>query len=270
MAPQILQNSHFSLASVIIRGHIDSSKKIDDDDSDDSSEEDKADTRNSTSFGNVYLGAPQKRCSFDDMKNAHSNDPAFEQFTSRFAKLLNELLRQDDSPVQLQNDSPVDVAAGDFLTEYCFIKAFYESRVDWRAHTDYLRCSPSFNKAERYDCVIIHNEPRNYFARLLFVFTYTLKASDDIIIPSGHDNITIPIALIQPFTEVTSLRQKDKDLGLHRLRAKPRRNAIFVSARSIYRGAYIIPEGLKEETLLVIDVVDTDMFLRLRSMYARP
>jgi hypothetical protein len=77
----------------------------------------------------------------------------------------------------------------------------------------------------------------------------------------------IPIALVQPFTEITTLRKKDKDLCLHRLQVMPREKAIFVPARSIIRGAYIIPEGLKEKTSLVVDVVDTDMFLRINEMY---
>jgi hypothetical protein len=77
----------------------------------------------------------------------------------------------------------------------------------------------------------------------------------------------IPIALVQPFTEITTLRKKDKDLCLHRLQVMPREKAIFVPARSIIHGAYIIPEGLKEKTSLVVDVVDTDMFLRINEMY---
>lgn len=75
------------------------------------------------------------------------------------------------------------------------------------------------------------------------------------------------MALVQPFTAITTLRKKDKDLRLHRLQTKPRETAIFVPARSIIRGAYIIPEGLKENTSLVVDVVDTDMFLRINKMY---
>jgi hypothetical protein len=118
----------------------------------------------------------------------------------------------------------------------------------------------------RFDCVFIDTGARPYFARLLFVFTYLVKASEDIIIPNSTD-VTIPIALVQPFTEVKTLRKQDKDLCLHRLQAKPEEKAILVPARSIIRGAYIIPEGLKEKTSLVVDVVDTDMFLRINKMY---
>src|SRR5262249_1012363 len=121
--------------------------------------------------------------------------------------------------------------------------------------------------AERYDCVIIHDQPSNYFGRLLFMFTYVVKASEDVTVLYGHDKLTIPIALILPFTNVSTLRQKDKDLRLHRLQAKPRTQAKLVPARSIIRGAYIVPEGLGASTSLVVDVVDTDMFLRINAMY---
>jgi hypothetical protein len=119
----------------------------------------------------------------------------------------------------------------------------------------------------RFDCVFIDTGSRPYFARLLFVFTYQVKASKDIIMPNSQTEVTIPVALVQPFTEITTLRKQDKDLCLHRLQAKPREKAIFVPARSIIRGAYIIPEGLTEKTSLVVDVVDTDMFLRINNMY---
>ena len=94
-----------------------------------------------------------------------------------------------------------------------------------------------------------------------------MKASEDIIVPNSQNEVTVPIALVQPFTEITTLRKQDKDLRLHRLQIKPREKAIFVPARSIIRGAYIIPEGLTEKTSLVVDIVNTDMFLCINNMY---
>ena len=80
----------------------------------------------------------------------------------------------------------------------------------------------------------------------------------------------MPIALILPFSEVLVLRRRDKDLNFHRLRAKPRAESIFISIRSISRGAFIVPEHSKDDDFLVVDVVDTDMFLRIRAMYPMP
>ena len=42
---------------------------------------------------------------------------------------------------------------------------------------------------------------------------------------------------------------------------------MFISIRSISRGAFIVPEHSKDSDFLVVDVVDTDMFLRIRAMY---
>jgi len=64
--------------------------------------------------------------------------------------------------------------------------------------------------------------------KLLFVFTYQVKASEDAVIPSGEAEVTIPMALIQLFKKITPARKKDKDLGLHRLQETPRQK-LFLS-----------------------------------------
>lgn len=97
-----------------------------------------------------------------------------------------------------------------------------------------------------------------------------MKANENVVLPSGQPDITIPMALIQPFTEIKALRKKDKDLRLYRLQEKERSKAIFIPARSIIRAAYVIPEAPQEKTSLVVDVVDTDMFLRIIEKYGRP
>jgi len=153
------------------------------------------------------------------------------------------------------------------LTEYRFIKASYESFVDWRSHIDYLRCSPVFHGHPRYDCVLVNDEPRkDFFARLLFVFTYTLRASENVIINDGHDSITIPFAIVQPFTEAP-LRKRDHELRFIRLKEKPPGESLIIPARSVRHGAYIVPEDTTQHTSIVVDVIDDDMFLRMLAMY---
>jgi hypothetical protein len=141
------------------------------------------------------------------------------------------------------------------IAEHRFVKSYYESRIDWKAKTDYLRCSPNFYSQERYDCVIIHNTERDFFARLAFIFTYSF------------DDVVLPIALVHPFSEVRTLRNKDKALNLHLVQMRPRGDAMFISVRSICRGAFLVPENSNNGDYLVVDVVDTDMFLHIRSMY---
>jgi hypothetical protein len=108
---------HFSLASAIIRDHIDALKSTDENTSDDDADDGRsqANSQNPT-FGNVYLGAPQKRCSINELENAHLDDPAFCQFRARLADMLNELLRRDDSPVHIQSDRLVTIKAEDFVS----------------------------------------------------------------------------------------------------------------------------------------------------------
>jgi hypothetical protein len=153
------------------------------------------------------------------------------------------------------------------LTEYRFIKASYESFIDWCSHIDYLRCSPLFHGRPRYDCVLVNDEPRkDLFACLLFIFTYTLKASENVIINDGHDSITIPFAVVQPFAEA-SLRKRDHELCFIRLKEKPPSESLIIPAHSICRGAYIVPEDTTQHTSIVVDVIDDDMFLRMLAMY---
>ena len=82
---------------------------------------------------------------------------------------------------------------------------------------------------------------------------------------------TYPLALIHPYDAPTGIRRrKDKDLGLFRIRAKPRKSAEFISIHSIIRGALVAKDFQQEGDYLVIDAVDTDMFLRLKRMYPQP
>ncbi|KAG0707969.1 hypothetical protein DFH29DRAFT_979579 [Suillus ampliporus] len=78
------------------------------------------------------------------------------------------------------------------ITEFRFLKVNYESMVDWRQHTDYLRCSPQFFGAPRFNCVFIQMTPKKViFGRLLFVFECTV---------GKH---TFPLALMHPFDAPT-------------------------------------------------------------------
>jgi hypothetical protein len=80
-------------------------------------------------------------------------------------------------------------------------------------------------------------------------------------------NVVLPIGLILPFSEVNISQQKDKDLDLHRLRESLQKQAMFISLRSVCRGAFIVPEFMKDTDFLIVDVVDMDMFLQIRAMY---
>lgn len=92
-------------------------------------------------------------------------------------------------------------------------------------------------------------------AKLLFVFTCEV------------DKTSYPIALIQPHDSPTGDRTlKDKDFGFYRVRAQPRTRSEFVSVQSIVRGILLAQDPDFPEEFLVVDVVDTDMYLRMKSL----
>lgn len=144
------------------------------------------------------------------------------------------------------------------ITEYRFLKVNYESMVDWRQWTDYLRCSPMFHNSPRYDCVIIKTVNGEILAQLVFLFTCQV------------DGIPYPIALVQTYDAPAGRRTiKDRDLSFYRVRAKPRASCEFISVQSIVRGVFLAAESDTEKPgeFLVVDSVDTDMFLRMKAMY---
>ncbi|KAG1907617.1 uncharacterized protein F5891DRAFT_938593, partial [Suillus fuscotomentosus] len=74
-------------------------------------------------------------------------------------------------------------------------------------------------------------------------------------------------ALVHPFDAPTGQRlRKDKQLNLFRVRAKPWARTEFLSVRSIIRGALLVQDS-NSLNYLIVDTVDTDMFLRVRDMH---
>ena len=154
------------------------------------------------------------------------------------------------------------------ITEYRYLKVNYESVVDWKTQTDYLRCNPSFNHKERNDHVIIDTVDGPIFGQLLFIFVCTV------------DEKQYPIALVLPFDAGTGRRSKtrqerDRELGLWRFRAKPLNSAEFFSVHSFIRGAYMVDDHQSNEERaqvlpgtfkFAVDTIDSDMFLRMKKI----
>ena len=60
--------------------------------------------------------------------------------------------------------------------------------------------------------------------------------------------------------------RKDKDLQFFCLRQWPETQAEFIFARSIIRGVVIFPAYDNEQEFLVFDILDPDMFLRVKEI----
>ena len=139
-----------------------------------------------------------------------------------------------------------------------FLKVNFESVVTLQTETDYLRCSPMFHGTRRNDG-IIYRLPTGALRFGMLHFVFVFMREDD-------ESSMEPVILLRPMDIPIGPRScKDVDLGLHRVRACT--DFCFVSARSIVRGALLVNDPDSQQDFFAVDVVDTDMFLRFRSLF---
>jgi len=138
--------------------------------------------------------------------------------------------------------------------EFRYIQVNYESIVDWQIKTDILRCNESFHGQQRYDHILVATENGHFFARILRLF--------QIVIGDQTHNIVYVRSYCRPSGQV---RHKDKDLGLHRVRVKANPYEI-ISIQSIVHGALLVQDSDNLDDYFVVDTVDADMFLRMKSL----
>ena len=132
----------------------------------------------------------------------------------------------------------------------------YESTVTWRQLTDRLRCTPSMNGHPRYNCVIVNlSESNTIFCRLIRLFVYHSQYEKHAL------------ALVQPLDAPCTLRPGDRKLGLCKVREKPRCDSIVIPAHSIVWGSLLAKDHTNAGKFLVVDTLDTDMFLHLIELF---
>lgn len=135
-----------------------------------------------------------------------------------------------------------------------FLKVHYEHLGNWTSSADYLRCNPSFHGHPRYDGALVKTTGGHIFVELIYMFSSTVEKK-------SH-----PFGLVLPL-DTHAIGRKDRLLRLHRLHAKPRKNAEFISAHSIIRGVLLAPDFDNYGEFFIVDIVDTDISLRLKDMY---
>ncbi|KAG1758596.1 hypothetical protein EDD22DRAFT_981351 [Suillus occidentalis] len=198
-------------------------------------------------FFHVKVGSKQPPLTFELVENIYRSDDAFSNLRIRLNDFLNDFLPAINIP--LPQGKQIRLRASDKITEFHFLKVNYESMVDWQQHTDYLHCSPQFFGAPCFNCIFIHMTPMKViFGHLLFLFECTV---------GKH---TFPLALVHPYDAPTGIcLRKDKNFNLFRSQ--------FFSVKSIICGALLMPDGPSD--YLVVDTVDTDMFVHMREMHLK-
>ncbi|KAG1863490.1 hypothetical protein C8R48DRAFT_748092 [Suillus tomentosus] len=203
------------------------------------------------------LGSKQGNRCFSDITRMYGTDRAFTDFRMKLNGFLNVFLPQNHIP--LPDERRIHLCAEDTITEFRFLRVNYESIVDWRVHRDLLRCNPKFYGSPRYDCVMVKTADKPFFARLVYMFTCSIGGTD------------FPLALIHPYDVniAGTRRRRDDDIGLWRVRAKPRSSSEIISVRSIIRGAALANDPETAGDYFVIHTVDTDIFLRVKALQAQ-
>jgi hypothetical protein len=217
----------------------------------------------------VSLGSNQKGCTLRSVEQDHAGDRRFHNFRTRLSRFFNiffpahNIPLPSNKPITFEPDNLVHILSAMptqslrtyQVIEHRFIIVRYESMVDWKLKSDYLRCSPMFHNSPRYDGVIIQSLDTFFFGKLIFIFSCTVNS------------VSYPIALIHPLdVPIGVRRQLDQDLGIIRLKAVPEASTEFISVHSIIRGALIVEDFDNPREVLVIDMVDADMFLRLKGL----
>ncbi|KAG2120420.1 uncharacterized protein F5147DRAFT_785151 [Suillus discolor] len=247
VAPQILRADHWSLVSEFIRGRVDELAAYDARMDEDEVDKTGPDT-NITSNFHIRFGSRQPKKSLEAIDKRHIDNPSFRRFRTKLNAFLNAL------PTVLQQ---VNMLPSDEIIEFRFLKVNYESLVDFCQTTDYLRCSPRFHNLPRYDCVIVNTATGVFFARLLFLFTCNVN------------DTSYPIALVRSYDmPIGRCLQKDKHLKFWRVRLQPRETASeFILAESIIQGVALAPDPTIPGNFLIMDTVDSDIFLRMKQMH---
>ncbi|KAG1808131.1 hypothetical protein EV424DRAFT_1574699 [Suillus variegatus] len=86
------------------------------------------------------------------------------------------------------------------------------------------------------------------FGKLMLIFTCTVG------------DVQYPVTLVLPYD------RPDKDFQFWRVKRKPRASAEFFSVHSIVRGCMIVEDVSRPDEFLIVDTIDTDMFLRMQDI----
>ena len=138
------------------------------------------------------------------------------------------------------------------IVPFQYLQVTYKSLVDWKWTTDRLHCNPSFHGHERYDHVKEGNN--HFFACLLHLFQITVGTQSHAF------------AYVKTYGRPQgAMQRKDKDLGIYQLQLKISPYQI-ISLDSVVRGALIVQDPENSHNYLIVDTIDTDMFLRMKML----
>lgn len=117
-----------------------------------------------------------------------------------------------------------------------------------------------FHHNPRYDCILYHAAAgKQIFGQLHLIFTCTVN------------NAFYALALVEPLDapiprNSLGRQQQQMDWDLEFFRVRSRQKTEIIPVQSIVRGALLVPDWEKDGDYFVHDLVDGDMFLRLKGL----
>lgn len=219
----------------------------------------------------IILGAKEAALDIKTLLEDRKGDPGFTSFCSRVSNAVQALSPELADTIAINDSHQVRSLISFILyvisqdprltdctqiTEYRYIRVKYESMVDWHIKMDYLRCNPKFNKRPRYDFVIVNRPQGRIFAQLVSVF---------ICRADGHE---YHLALVQSLDKQSwrNTSHVDKSLSIQRWHIRARNRCEVIPLNSIVRGAVLVADPRYAGDYFVIDTLDEDMFLRLKTV----
>ncbi|KAI0084277.1 hypothetical protein BDY19DRAFT_1026392 [Irpex rosettiformis] len=268
--PQLAELEDRSMASNTIRAYITACDDSEEAGSYPTESELKSDddtTRSPMKFGPVYLGSRQRPISILTFVSHGHDDSAFINFIAKLQACVSDLLIREhldacerDGTLVREMDPIPSVGASDLIHEFRYVEVDFEHKITWRLATDRLRCSPQVYGRPRYDSVVVDwtigNQENHIVCKLIRVFVYETVNGQKL-----------GLALVQPLNEQVRSRPGDARLGLCRVREKQRQASIVIPIRSVIRGTVIVEDVAHKGEYTVMDMLDTDTYLRMIPMF---
>ncbi|THV00958.1 hypothetical protein K435DRAFT_818161 [Dendrothele bispora CBS 962.96] len=198
----------------------------------------------------IYIGSKCEPITIQDVEIKHQSDPSFNRFRLGLGEFLTKHLVSIGEA--LPNGKAIKLQPHDTIIPFRYLRVTYESMDTWRSESDRLRCNPSFFQKPRFDFILFQKtEQETHFGQLLYLLTCTIGTKP------------YSVALIQPYKVIRQRPANDKRLGLIRIQKDfvNRDNLQFIPVESIIRGTPA------QTDRFIMDVVDGDMFLRMKELY---